>query len=210
MLVMLAALALASCAGTPPPGWALDAQSAMQATLAAALDGDDRLEAAEFARAKTQIGRTGRTDLLARAELMRCAAHTARLDLGPCEGFEARRVDAAPTDRAYADHLTDQLSEADAALLPAHHRALRQRGEAALPGIEDPLGRLVGAAVLMRSGRAGPATVQVAVDTASAQGWRRALLAWLGVQRRLAEQAGDAAAAQRVQRRIDAASTAPR
>lgn len=204
------ALALVSCAGTPPPGWALDARAAMQATVVAALEGDARLEAAEFERAKAQLGRTGRTDLLARAELMRCAAHAARLDLGPCEGFESRRVDALPADRAYADYLNGRLADADAALLPDHHRALSQRGEVALPGLEDPLGRLVGAAVLLRAGRAGPATVQAAVDTASAQGWRRALLAWLGVQRRLAEQAGDAAEVQRLQRRIDAASTASR
>ena len=41
-----------------------------------------------------------------------------------------------------------------------------------------------------------------AVETASAQGWSRPLLAWLGVQRERARAAGDQAQADRVQRRM--------
>ena len=41
------------------------------------------------------------------------------------------------------------------------------------------------------------------VDTASEQGWRRPLLAWLGVQARLAEQAGQTEEAARIRRRMD-------
>ncbi|HRL37596.1 MAG TPA: hypothetical protein PLH50_12290, partial [Ottowia beijingensis] len=51
--------------------------------------------------------------------------------------------------------------------------------------------------------QASPAVVEQAVETASHQGWRRPLLAWLGVQARLAEQRGDAAEAARVRRRMD-------
>ncbi|MBI3157419.1 MAG: hypothetical protein HYZ20_18725, partial [Burkholderiales bacterium] len=172
----------------------------------AALDGDARVEAAEFGRARAQLARTGQPGLLARAELMRCAAHAARLDLAPCPGFEALRVDAEAADRAYADHLLGRADAAAVALLPAHHQAVIRGGEATLPAVEEPLARLVAAALLLQSGRAGPATVALAVETASAQGWRRALLAWLGVQRRLAERSGDAQEAARIQRRIDAAA----
>jgi hypothetical protein len=41
------------------------------------------------------------------------------------------------------------------------------------------------------------------VDTASSQGWSRPLLAWLQVQARHAESAGDAVEARRVRRRIE-------
>ena len=43
----------------------------------------------------------------------------------------------------------------------------------------------------------------VAIDTASAQGWRRPLLMWLGVAQQRAQAAGNAAEAARLQRRID-------
>jgi len=45
-----------------------------------------------------------------------------------------------------------------------------------------------------------------AIDTASDQGWRRPLLAWLGVQAQRAEAAGDAQEEQRIRRRIALAS----
>jgi len=45
--------------------------------------------------------------------------------------------------------------------------------------------------------------ITLAVDTASAQGWRRPLLAWLGVQAMRAEKSGDTVEAQRLHRRID-------
>jgi hypothetical protein len=46
----------------------------------------------------------------------------------------------------------------------------------------------------------------VAADTASEQGWRRAVLAWLGAQALRAEQAGATEEAQRLRRRIALAS----
>lgn len=89
----------------------------------------------------------------------------------------------------------------DAALLPPQHRALLT-SPAALASIDDPLARLVGAGVLLRQGRADPSVIATAVDTASAQGWRRPLLAWLGVQARRAELAGDMVEHARIQRRM--------
>ncbi len=59
------------------------------------------------------------------------------------------------------------------------------------------------AGVLLRRSQASPAVVQAAVDTASQQGWRRPLLAWLGVQRQWAEQGGQPDVAARIRRRMD-------
>jgi len=64
------------------------------------------------------------------------------------------------------------------------------------------MARLVAAGTAFQAGLASPALVQAAVDAASSQGWRRPLLAWLGVQLKLAEASGDTAEVARVQRRI--------
>jgi hypothetical protein len=74
-----------------------------------------------------------------------------------------------------------------------------------LRAIDDPLSRLIATGVLFQQGRASPDAIALAVDTASAQGWRRPLLAWLGVQLALAEKAGDSAAAAALKRRISLA-----
>jgi len=63
--------------------------------------------------------------------------------------------------------------------------------------------------VLFRLGRASPEVQVLASDTASAQGWRRPLLAWLGVQAMRAEQAGAVDEAQRLRRRMALVTGAP-
>ena len=205
--LMIAAL-LAGCADNPPvPDWQANARTATERSVAAYLVGNARIEAAELARARSEVARTGRADLLARVELTHCAAQVASLVFGPCAGFEALRADAAAPERAYADYLLAKATPPDVALLPAPHRG-------AAPGtIADPLARLIAAGVLLEAGRADPALIALAVETASAQGWRRPLLAWLGVQLRLAEQAGAGDATQALRRRIErvegAAASAP-
>lgn len=201
---LLVALALSACSSSPKvPDWQLEAKTAMERSVAAYLEGNSRVEALEFGRARTELSSTGRVDLVARAELLRCASRVASLVLEPCAGFEALRPDAPAAERAYADYLAGQLQAQDVALLPAQQRAAATGGDvAALKGISDPLSQLVAAAVMFRAGRASPAVLQQAVDTASSQGWRRPLLAWLGVQLHLAEKGGDGAAAAQLRRRI--------
>ena len=67
----------------------------------------------------------------------------------------------------------------------------------------DPLSQLVAAGALLQTGRASPAVIVQAIDSASGQGWRRPLLAWLGVQAQRAEQGGDLEEAARLRRRMD-------
>jgi hypothetical protein len=204
---LLLALLVSACAsGPPPPAWRADAQGAVEAAVQAHLNGDTRIEALEFERARAQVARTGQPALMARIELMRCAARVASLDIDPCIGFERWRADAPPAERAYANYLLGRATPAEHPLLPAAQRGAAAAGvaggAAALAAIDDPLSRLVAAGVMFTAGRASPAVLAAAVDTASAQGWRRPLLAWLKVQQGLAERAGDTAAAQALQRRI--------
>lgn len=199
-------LSLAACSSAPKPAdWQLRAKSAMDRSVAAYLEGNSRVEAVELARARLEISSTGRADLMARAELLHCASHVASLVFEPCAGFEKLRADAPPAEKAYADYLAGKLQPQDAALLPEQQRAaLQGTGDSAIKSMSDPLSQLVAAGVALQSGRASPAVVQLAVDTASAQGWRRPLLAWLGVQLALAEKAGgDAEQAARLRRRIE-------
>ena len=204
-LSVLALLSLAACSSGPKaPDWQMEAKTAMERAVAAYLEGNSRVEAQEFARARSELSSTGRSDLMARAELLRCASRVASLVLEPCAGFEVLRPDAAPAERAYADYLAGQLQPQDMALLPAPQRAAAAAGAdaAALKAMADPLSQLVAAGVMFRAGRASPAVLQQAVETASGQGWRRPLLAWLGVQLQLAEKGGDTEAAARLRRRI--------
>jgi len=209
-LAVMGTLLLVGCAGDPPPpDWQVEARTALDAFARYELEGRRRLAEQAFERARRALARTGRAALLARAELTRCALRVASLEFDPCVGFEALREDAPPAERAYADFLAGRWDRVDPALLPAQYHAILSAGaasaadEAALASIADPRSRLIAAGVLLRVERMSPAAIALATETAADQGWRRPLLAWLGVQAARAEAAGDAVRAAQLRRRVD-------
>lgn len=209
LVALVCAGLLGACGSKPPaPAWQSNAHGALARFTSAYLKGEAPAEAAEFEQARTELAATGQPGLIARAELTRCAVEVASLVLDPCDGFERLRADAPAAERAYADYLAGHITPAEVPLLPEQHRAVAGGREdaAALQAIADPLSRLVAAGVLFRTGRASPQTVSAAADAASQQGWRRPLLAWLGVQAQRAERAGSREDAERIRRRIDLVS----
>jgi len=181
-LLLALGIALSGCAGgPPPPDWQASAKYSLDAFQQAYLRGDSRVADLEFARARAELASTGSPALVARAELIRCAARTASLEFDECPGFEKLRTDAGAEELAYADFLA---------------------GRAARAAAEDAFSRLVFAGVEFKSGKASPQSIAAAIDLSSAQGWRRPLLAWLGVAEKRAEAAGDAAALERIRRRM--------
>ncbi len=210
LLVTLVAVLAACAGGPPPPDWQSNAKGAIDSALAAYLAGDSRDQGSDFERARSEVARTGRADLVARVELMRCAARVASLAFGPCDGFETLRADAAAPERVYADYLAARkLSRDDIERLPPAHRSAATAvaggaaTQAGVQAIDDPLSRLIAIAVLFEAGQASPDMMTQAVDTASARGWRRPLLAWLKVQALRAERGGAADELQRLRRRIE-------
>jgi hypothetical protein len=149
------------------------------------LRGDTRAAGAEFARARAELASTGSPAQVARAELVRCALQAASLEFDGCPGFGKLRADASPEELAYADYLAG-------------------RGQHAAS--DDALSRLVFLGVQFHAGKANPEGISSAIDIASAQGWRRPLLAWLGAQEKRAEAAGDREALERIRRRIELVS----
>jgi len=205
-------LLLAACAGAPAPDWESNAHSALERFEADWLRGDSASAQADFALARSELARTGRPDLVAHAELVRCAMRVAALEFDDCPGFAPLARDAGPGARTYADYLAGRrLGSAEAALLPAQHQKIATDDTpGALAAIANPASRLVAAGVLLRTMRIHPEEIELAIETASAQGWRRPLLAWLGVQERRALAARDPEAAAQIRRRMELVSQVAR
>jgi hypothetical protein len=209
LTLICAALLLTACAGGPiPPHWESQSHDALERFAQQYLEGNSRLAERSFSAAKAALASTGRPDLAVRAELVRCALGTAALEAGACAGFETSRSDASRDDRIYGDYVTGSLREADAKRLPARYRDIATAGgesarNNALRQMEDPVSRLVAAGVLFRLAQLSPEGLALAIETSSAQGFRRPLLAYLNVQAKLAESDGDAASVQAIRRRID-------
>lgn len=203
------ALALAACGGSlPPPDWKLNARSGLEGHAKHYLEGDTRLAELHFDRARSAIAHSGRLDLLARAELARCATRAAALVYDDCPGYRALAADAMPAERAYAEFLAGRWTNLDAKALPEQYAGLLGARDdnsrvAALGKIQDPQARLIGAALLFRQGALSPSGIALAIDSASEHGWRRPLLAWLRVEEKRAESGGDKTASEALRRRIE-------
>lgn len=210
LVVLCVILVLNGCASGPAPQvWESNAQSALQNASTAYLTGNTRVEEQDFARALRELRATGRADLVATAELTRCATRAGSLVFDDCPAYLPLAADAGAEQRAYADYLAGRWPGLNVALLPKHHATVvaNPASAVALSQTTDPLSILVAAGVLLKYGNLTPASLDevslTAVQTASNQAWRRPLLAWLGVQIKSAEAKGDAIQAATLKRRID-------
>lgn len=215
---------LAGCGAVkPPPAWQAKTVSASDAAVSAYLQGQVKISAIQMKQAQFSASSTGRPDAVYRLNLLQCALDVSSLSETPCPRPEdvGIRSDSFDTDvraelEAYRAYLLgDSLDETAQARLPKAQRAAAALGGTAdeaealkvLVGIEEPLSRLVAAGVwLHRQNIASPSqkgVIALAVDTASQQGWRRPLAAWLTRQLRVAQAAGDTATAQHAQARLE-------
>ena len=143
-LAAISVIAIAACSSQPPaPDWALVAESATQKATAAYLQGQQRIEALQWQKARDSVASTGQPALAAKVELMRCAAQVASLEWDDCPAYEALAQDAAQEDQAYASYLQGRAQPADIELLSEAQRAVARQlgsaGDAALVEIKDPL-----------------------------------------------------------------------
>ncbi|MDR3394120.1 MAG: hypothetical protein P4L70_03875 [Parasulfuritortus sp.] len=204
LLALLVLATLSACGSNPPPpDWKLNAQSALENFEKAYLTGNTALADLSFSRARAEAARTGQVESVARIELARCATRAAALEFDDCPAYAALKEGASPEEKSYAAFITGNWQSVDSTSLPGQYAPLLKSGVTADPGqIKDPLSRLIAAGVLFRQNRINPAGITTAIDTASEQGWRRPLLAWLGVELKRAEAAGDPIAIARLQQRI--------
>lgn len=213
-LVAIAVVLITGCSGHPAvPEWEERAHEGFEQYQRSYFAGE-RAADRDFRKAAEALSSTGKVELRARAELIRCALATAALDFAACEKWHSLQADAEPQDRVYGIFLSGAVDTVDAKALPPQYVPLAKARDArgrndALKSIEDPLSRLIGAGALFRSGDLSPDGVALAVDAASGQGWRRPLLAWLTAQAKLAEGTGDTAALERIRKRIEVVAPAP-
>ena len=193
--------------GPPPPDWKTDSADLIARYQKHALLGENTLAERYFQQAVGATGGAGRMTETARLWLVRCATRRAMLIDDACTDYaELAAVAPDAADQAYYRFLTLQWEGLDVALLPAQHRDLLRAPAAtrhAVPGrVGDPLARLLSASLLVMRQEANAATLDVATETASSQGWRQPLLTFLKLQHEQATAQGNTVEQARLARRI--------
>jgi hypothetical protein len=213
MLVLPAVLLLVACGGSKPiRDWVNISHSQMETFKTHALTGRTATAELHFGKAVEEIKKSGNVDLLAKAYLVKMAIQVALLEEPKTEHFlRADAVESFAENKSYYYFLTGQFDRVTEKVLPAAYRPLQnalRNGQAAaeiskrIETIDDPLSRLIAAGVITRRGNPDEATLQAAVGAASEQGWKAAVIVYLGRLRSYYVQSGQTAKAEVVRARL--------
>lgn len=214
ILIPLILLAwVAGCSSSPPiPDWTLASYNRLESFKKTFMEGDRRIADLHFQNAVEEIKKSGDLDILAKAYLIRMAAEAAVLEKPRDDSF--LKIDAAqpnPDHQNFHAFLTGPASGVKEQLLPQAYRSVAkslQQGKAdglaaEIARIDDPFSRLIAAAVCIRQGHASEAVLKTAIDTASKNGWKKALLVYLERLHSFYEKQGQTDQAAAVSKRID-------
>ncbi len=212
ILILLSLFMFLTGCGPKPLPWIAAAYQRMENFKTDFLTGRPEIVTdMHFQKAVEEIKKSGDLDLLGKVWLTRMALQVAVLT-EPEDG-DYPKIEAAepvPANRNFYLFLKGDAA-ADGALLPAQYRTFfaalnggnAAETDAAVAKIEDPLSRLIAAGLAVRRHVENEALLQTAVEAASRNGWKRALLVWLKRLGAFYEASGEAAKAAAVRQRID-------
>jgi hypothetical protein len=180
---------LISCGGSQPiPDWTYASFNQMEDFKKAYLEGKAGTADLHFQRAVAEIKKSGDLNLLAKAYLNRYAVQAALLESFRDDDFlKIQTAEPNPAHAGFYAFLKGNFAQADRDLLPPQYSrtvadllaARRDSIAADVRQIEDPLSRLVMTGLLVRYGYENAELLNGAVETASRQGWEKALLVYL-------------------------------
>jgi hypothetical protein len=200
------------CVGSKPiPNWTYSGFNNLEGFKTNYLTGQEKIAEMYFQKATEEIKKSGKLKLLAMAYLTRYAIEVAVLE--EFNDSHYLRIDAAdsdPQNRSYYLLLkgkTARLNETD---IPKQYRsllkAIQMGNEAAWADetnkINDPVSKLIAIGIITRYYAADEAVLNIAIETASRNGWKKALLVYLEKLRLLYEAKGIHEKARKIQQQI--------
>jgi hypothetical protein len=207
-------LMLGGCGFNQSPQWITNTNRDLENYKSDFLSGEDsRITDKRFRNAIEEIKKSGDIDLLAKAWLTRMAMQGAVLEEMEDSGYkEISDVKKYPDNEQYYLFLKGNASGVEGKALPKQYKkfieALKTgdlpKVEKAITAMEDdPVSQMIASGVAIRSHIERETILQTAVDTASHNGWKRALLAWLKRLETFYQEAGNSAKATETRQRIN-------
>lgn len=206
-------LLMAGCSSKPAPVWIAAGHKQLETFKQDFLtDRSPVITEIHFRNAVEEMKKGGDADLLGKAWLTRMALQIAVLtetDAGDYPKIEA--AEAVPANANFYRFLKGDTAAVNVSLLPESYRPFWEtvrngdaaKTAAAIAAIDDPLSRLIASGLAVRHEREKEEILRTAVVTASQNGWKRALRAWLERLKSFHQTAGEAAKASAIQSRID-------
>lgn len=176
------------CGAKQIPEWQDASFSHLENFKKSYLIGKGNITELYFNRAVDEIKKSGDMDILSRAYLTKYAVSVAALET--FDDSEYRRIDTLqpePHNKAFYLFLKGSFDTVDERLLPNQYKNFLKAYRNGKPEdvtreilkIEDPLSKLIAIGLTVQKNTYDEIILNAAIDTASHNGWKRALLAYL-------------------------------
>lgn len=189
ILILWMVLIIAACGSSARvPDWKDNASRHLEDYKSHFLAGKEDASEPHFFKARKEIAAGNDLQLLATVYLTKYALHAASLESFETSDFaKLQRLEPNAANMAYCHFLKGNFSAVDARVLPSRYtgvlkaavsRDVKSAGRE-INAIDDPLSRLIASGVWVRYLPYNEDLLWMAVNTASANGWRRPLWAYL-------------------------------
>jgi hypothetical protein len=209
---MVVFLGLGGCTSRTIPQWQTASFNHLETFKQYYLAGDDKNAERYFSKAITEIKKSGRMDILAKGYLTKYAVRAATLEtISGTEFLEINSVRPNRINMNFFTFLTGNFDTVDNDILPPRYKHFIltfQDGTLDdlnhdIAKIKDPLSRLIAAGLTIKHGRYNEGTLKIALLAASAEGWKKALVAYLKHLQTLYENTGYTEKAERIQKQLN-------
>ncbi len=208
------ALMITGCSFKQRPSWVIGGEQQLNLFKSSYLtDTDDLRAESHFKNAIEEIKKSGDLDLLEKAWLARMSLHGAMLkEIEEGDYRQIADVRYVPENENYFRFLKGEISAVDIGLLPKQYKKfsvallngdVSKIGQAIASMKDEPVSQLIAAGIAVRSNLESEEIILTAVETASVNGWKMALLTWMERLSGFYETTGMSGNAAEVRRRIE-------
>jgi len=188
--LMVFSFLLVGCGSSKPvPDWTDASFNQLDNYKKSYLSGKERIAEAYFNKAVDEIKSSGDLEILARAYLTKYAVHVAVL-----EAFDDReymKIDAVEPilqNKNFYSFLKGAFDNVDEKLLPQQYAGFLRAFQSGkkddvaheISKMDNPLSKLIALGLLVQKNKNDETDLKLAIDIASHNGWKKALLAYLG------------------------------
>lgn len=203
---------LIGCGSKPAPDWTYAAFNQLESYKKNYLMGKENIAELHFNKATEEIKKSGDLEILERAYLTKCAVQLAVLEM--VDDREYLKIDVVhpvPQNQSFHNFLKGKFDLVEGKLLPEQYQsffAAYRSGRVLdltreISKIEDPLSKLIATGLLVRYDKCGEDCLKGAVDTASKDGWKKALLIYLEKLQSFYESGKDTEKVKNIRKKIE-------